>query len=243
MKKTDNGFVAASAMLPFEKYAAFGAEKLTDEELLAIIIRKGTRDRDALMIARELLRLYGNRDGILNLMKFSDRDFRSIRGIGPVKAIQLGAISELSKRIWKERCRSGAVLSDPKSIADYFKEELRYLHQERVILLLLDSQHRELRSVAVSQGTVSSAAISPREIFYEAIQHRAACFVVIHNHPSGCARPSETDIEFAAGLKLAGMFMNIPLLDCLIIADNDYVSFNEKGYFRSSKTFGKMFFR
>ena len=212
--------------MPYERFADFGAEKLTDSELLAIILRKGTKDRSALDIASDLLELYGGRDGILGLMLFSEADFRSIKGIG--------AISELSKRIWKAKAAEGLRLDTPSSIAAYYKEELRYCNQEKVMLLLLDSRHRFLQSVPISLGTVDSSAISPREIFFEALRFRAAAFVVVHNHPSGSTRPSRTDIEFASMLQIMGSIMNIPLLDCLIIGNNEYLSFSEQGLLKSA---------
>ena len=225
-------YVSPDSLQPYEKFAELGAERLSDAELLAIIIRSGTRDSNALKVATELLNLYGREDGILNLMYYTDSDFRSIRGIGPVKATQLAAISELSKRIWKTRSRRRVTLSTPSSIADLYMEELRYCNQERVYLLLLDSQNRLLQSVPVSQGTVNASAISAREIFFEAIKYRAAAFVIVHNHPSGSTRPSEADINFAIMLRMLGQMMNIPLMDCLIIGDNEYLSFSEAGLFR-----------
>ena len=233
MNKIKDEYVSRSVLQPYEKCARFGTESLSDDELLAIIIRKGTKDRDALSIASELLHLYDSKNGILNLMRFSEADFRSIKGIGPVKATQLSAISELSKRIWKERSsRDTRKLDSAADIAALYKEELRHCYQEKVILLLLDSRRRLLRSVAISKGTVNASVISPREIFYEAIQHRAAAFAVVHNHPSGSISPSEADINFATILRFTGNMMNIPLLDCLIIGDNEYLSFSEKGLFR-----------
>ena len=225
-------YVSPDSLQPYEKFAELGAERLSDAELLAIIIRSGTRDSNALKVATELLNLYGREDGILNLMYYTDSDFRSIRGIGPVKATQLAAISELSKRIWKTRSRRRVTLSTPSSIADLYMEELRYCNQERVYLLLLDSQNRLLQSVPVSQGTVNASAISAREIFFVAIKYRAAAFVIVHNHPSGSTRPSEADINFAIMLRMLGQMMNIPLMDCLIIGDNEYLSFSEAGLFR-----------
>lgn len=226
--------ISGDHRMPYERFADFGAEKLTDSELLAIILRKGTKDRSALDIASDLLELYGGRDGILGLMLFSEADFRSIKGIGPVKAVQLCAISELSKRIWKAKAAEGLRLDTPSSIAAYYKEELRYCNQEKVMLLLLDSRHRFLQSVPISLGTVDSSAISPREIFFEALRFRAAAFVVVHNHPSGSTRPSRTDIEFASMLQIMGSIMNIPLLDCLIIGNNEYLSFSEQGLLKSA---------
>ncbi len=233
MNRKNDTYAVESAMLPYEKFSAFGAERLSDAELLAIIIRKGTKDRDALSIAKDILGLYGSKDGLLNLMRFSDADFADISGIGRVKAIQLAAIAELSKRIWRENCRAGLRLSEPSSIAAFYKEELRYCNQEKVCLLLLDGQKRYLRSMMVSQGTINASAVSPREIFYEALRHRAAFFVIVHNHPSGRPDPSKADIDLAMALRLIGSLMNIPMLDCLIIADNTYLSFCEEGILES----------
>ncbi len=230
MDQNKNAYVPGSALRPYDRFAESGPESLSDVELLAIILRKGTKEKDAVALSDEVLHLYGGDGGLLNLMLYTDKDFQSIIGIGPVKAVQLAAISELSKRIWREKVRKEHMTVDSASVAaDLYREELRYLYQEKVILLLLDVKRRLIRSVPVSQGTVDRTSISPREIFYETIRHGAAAFIVLHNHPSGNPEPSKADIEFAKILRFTGEIMNIPMLDCMVIGDSEYFSFKEHG--------------
>lgn len=215
------------ALRPYEKCERSGVGALSDAELLAVVLKSGTREKSALLLAEEVLRMDASSDGLLSLMDQSLESFRSLKGIGRVKSIQLICLCELSRRIWRASRGRGMQIRDAASAAEYYMQDLRHADQEQVYILLLDTKHLVIGSVLVTQGTVNASVVSPREIFREALLHRAAAFILVHNHPSGDTAPSEEDRRFTALLKAAGQMMNLPLLDSIIIGDNRYYSFAE----------------
>ncbi|MDO4438192.1 MAG: DNA repair protein RadC [Eubacteriales bacterium] len=217
-----------SDLRPYEKCLKYGADALSDTELLAVIIKNGTKNNSAIMLADELINYNNSDKGIANLMYLTREEYRSVKGIGDVKATELLCICELSKRLWRREMFKGHNINSPNMAASYYMEELKYCNQERVYIMLLDTRSVFLKSVMIAKGTVNLAVISPREIFYEALIHRAAAFILIHNHPSGNADPSKEDIVFAEKLKELGSLMNIPLRDSIIIGNNCYISMLEK---------------
>lgn len=214
---------------PYEKAAEWGVESLSDAELLSVILRTGTKDISARDLAEEILKL-GNPSGLPGLLHHSLPDYREVRGIGRVKAIQLASIGELSKRIWKS-ARSGDELSctHPAIIADYFMEEMRHMEQEHLKLLILNTKNILIKDVDISKGTVNASLATPRELFIEALRYRGSAIILLHNHPSGDASPSPEDCLFTRRVKEAGNLMGIPLLDHIIIGDTSYVSLKERG--------------
>lgn len=214
---------------PYEKVMEHGAESLSDAELLAVILRTGTRDTSARDLAEEILKL-GNPPGLPGLLHHTLEDYRTIRGIGNVKAVQLSCIAELSRRIWKS-ARSGGkfVCSHPASVAEYFMEEMRHREQENLKMLILNTKNVLIKDVDVSKGTVNASLATPRELFIEALRYRGAGILLIHNHPSGDPEPSREDCMFTKRVEEAGKLMGIPLLDHIIIGDSSYVSLKERG--------------
>ncbi len=214
---------------PYEKALELGVTSLSDAELLAVILRTGTKDTSARDLAEEILKL-GNPSGLPGLLHRSLEDYKEIRGIGNVKAIQLSCIGELSQRIWKAEKRTSEFVCDhPQTIAGYFMEELRHQEQEVLKLLILNIKNVILKEVDISKGTVNASFATPREIFIEAMKHRGAGIIMLHNHPSGDPTPSESDYLFTKRVKAAGSLMGIPLIDHIIIGDNSYVSLKERG--------------
>ena len=226
---------------PYEKCERFGAGALSDAELLAVILQSGHHNaksgvrKSALYLAEELLSLSDTESGLLFLKHGTVGSFRQIEGIGTVKAVRLACVSELCERIWRERHIKRIDLKTPHTVADYYQEELRHLNQERVCIMLLDGRDNFQGSVTVSQGTVNLSVLSAREIFYQAISHRAASFILVHNHPSGDTTPSKEDKQFTSQLFLLGQMMNVPLKDSLIIGDGGYYSFLESGMLGKEK--------
>lgn len=214
---------------PYEKALEYGTESLSDAELIAVILRSGTREFTARDLAEEVLSL-GDPPGLSGLLHHTMPDFKAIRGIGNVKAIQLAAIGELSRRIWKA-ARTGEELcfSHPAVIADYFMEDMRHKEQENIKLLILNTKNILLKAVNLSKGTVNASLATPREIFIEALRYRGTSVILIHNHPSGDAEPSSEDCLFTRRVEEAGKLMGIPLLDHIIIGDTSYVSLKERG--------------
>lgn len=213
---------------PYEKCEQFGAGNLTDAELLAVLLRTGTRGESALQLSRKLLNPIFAREGILSIHQWSIEQLMKIKGIGKVKAIQLVCLSELTKRLAKATARKGLDFSTPSSIAEYYMEDMRHERQEEMKLLLLNTKSRLIGETNISKGTVNSAVISPRELFVEALQKNAVSIILLHNHPSGDPTPSREDILITRRIKEAGMLIGIELLDHIVIGNHCYVSMREQ---------------
>jgi len=214
---------------PYEKAAEYGVECLSDAELLSVILRTGTKDKSVRDLAEEILML-GNPSGLPGLLHHSLADYKEIRGIGSVKAIQLSCIAELSKRIWKSaKITSDLICRNPSVIAEYFMEEMRHKEQEHLKLLVLNTKNVLIKDVNISKGTVNASLATPREIMIEALRYRGVSMILMHNHPSGDAEPSRDDCLFTKRVEKAGKLMGIPLLDHIIIGDTTYVSLKERG--------------
>ncbi len=217
--------------MPYERFLRFGAESLTEAELLAIILRTGTKDMSALELARQILALARYpKEGLLGLYDLTLDDLTSIKGIGPVKAVKLKCLTELSLRISRSTARVGICFRNPQTVAAYFMEQLRHNDTECVMLACLDSKGQMIACRKISEGSVKMSLISPREIFLEALSCKAVSIVLVHNHPSGDPTPSRSDIELTKNVKELSEQLDIPLLDHIVIGDNRYSSFKEAGY-------------
>lgn len=214
---------------PYEKAAEYGVESLSDAELLAVILRTGTKDKSVRELAEEILKL-GNPSGLPGLLHHSLADYQEIRGIGSVKAVQLSCIGELSKRIWKSaKVTSELTCRNPAVIAEYFMEEMRHKEQEFLKMLILNTKNVLMKDIDISKGTVNASLATPREIFIEALKYRGTSVILLHNHPSGDPTPSNDDCLFTKRVAEAGKMIGISLLDHIIIGDNSYVSLKERG--------------
>ena len=215
---------------PCEKFEAFGAEALTETELLAVILRSGSREAGVMEISENILKLCRYpRKNLKGIYDLSIGELMDIRGVGKVKAIQIKCIGELSKRIQGSGMDGGIEFKSPKMTAEYFMEKLRYDSRETVVLLCLDTRGRRLSESVISIGNVRKSLISPREIFIEALKNRAVNIIVVHNHPSGDPTPSESDFKVTENLERLGRERDIPLLDHIIIGDGKYTSFRDMG--------------
>lgn len=211
---------------PYEKCLRFGAASLTDAELLAVIIRSGTRGTDSVHLAEKILKLSGAAR-IAGLGRLTLPELTSLSGVGEKKAIQILAVGELAKRIASERAMSSERFPDPASVADYFMERLRHDDQENVYCVMLDAKNRYLGEERISRGTATASLISSREIFMAALRMRAVGIILVHNHPSGDPTPSEADRNITSKVAGAASLMDINLLDHIIIGDRCYVSFRD----------------
>jgi len=216
--------------LPYEKFLVRGPQALSDAELLAIIIRTGTAKEKPLEIAKNILDFNGLNQGILGICHMSISELQQIRGIGQVKAVKISCIAELSKRISMTQCKERLNFNNPKSIADYYMEQMRHFDIEKVILVYLDNKSKRLDDCVLSLGTINTSLLSPREIFLRAMKSKAVFIVILHNHPSGDPTPSKQDVFMTKRLKELSEMMEIPLIDHIIIGDNKYVSLKEAGY-------------
>lgn len=212
---------------PYEKFLQYGAESLSEAELLAVILRTGTKGISVLTLSNQVLGM-GVEKNILNLERLTLNELKKIPGIGQVKAVQIKCIAELSKRFAKAEAHSRLSFRSPKSIAEYYMEEFRMKTQEHMLLIMLNTKSELIGEKILFKGTVNASIVSPREIFIEAIQQEAVYIILLHNHPSGDPTPSGEDIALTKRIKEAGRLIDIQLIDHIIIGDHKYVSFSEK---------------
>ena len=215
---------------PYEKCLQHGPGILTDAELLAVILRTGCRGKNAVELAREILAKGGSENGLIHLNRMTLPELTEIPGVGSVKAIQMLCICELSRRIARRRAREKLVLNDPGTIAAYYMEDLRLREQECLLLVMLDTRCRLLADRIMTVGTVNGSLVSSREIFMEALRHRAVGILLLHNHPSGDPTPSLEDRLVTEKIQKAGRLLDIRLYDHIVIGDGQYISFKEQGF-------------
>lgn len=209
---------------PFEKMLREGEERLSDAELVAVLLRSGTKGKNALDLARDLLYPVDGSGGLNRLRDLSATEMQDISGIGPVKAGQLKACVELANRLQLPESTERLDFGSPERVYELLRPELQYLPYEQVLALLLDSKNRLIRKILISQGGLTSAVIRPRDIFREAVRTSAASIILVHNHPSGYCEPSGADYETTKALKKAGELMGIALNDHVVIARDGYYS-------------------
>jgi DNA repair protein RadC len=221
---------------PRERLAAEGPEKLTNSEFIAILLRTGTRGVSALEIGRELMARFGTLD---RLSRASITDLRQVKGIGRDKAVTLVAAFNLARQMAKEIRDEAPTLDTPERIADLLREENRAYEVENFQVILLNTRRKLIRVERISQGTLDTILVHPREVFKPAIAANAAAVVLAHNHPSGDPTPSEADIKVTRDLIRAGQLLKIDVLDHLILGratrerPRDFLSLRELGYFYS----------
>lgn len=214
---------------PYEKCLHSGPEKLTDSELLAVVLRSGTRGSSSVQLADEVLHLGQNEQGLLGIYHLSMEDLMQIRGIGQVKAVQIKCIGELSKRIATREAGKLLDFHSPDTIAAYYMERMRHEEQEQMICTMLNTKNQFLGDEVISRGTVNSSLVSPRDLILAAFRHRAVYMILVHNHPSGNPEPSKDDLLFTKRVWEAGALVDIPLLDHIVIGDQQYFSFRQEG--------------
>lgn len=212
---------------PREKLIRLGSEYLSDAELLAILLRNGTRGVSAVEQARNLLSEFG---GLRALFCASRARVCRLKGVGNVKYSQLQASAELARRVARESLLKGPILTSPDLTRDYLMRQLVDKPYEVFAILLLDSQHRVIQFVELFRGTINSASVYPREVVKLVLEKNAAAVIVCHNHPSGVAEPSEADRRITERLKHALATIDVTLLDHMVVGDNEMVSFAERGW-------------
>ena len=217
-------------MQPYEKCISFGPEFLTDAELIASIIRSGTKEYTSVALADYLLDLRKGKEGLKGLCSLSFEELTAVPGIGRVKAVQIQCVFELAKRMSRQEAKKLLNFSEPDSIAEYYMEDFRHKEQEHMLLLLMDNKSNLLGEKLLFTGTVNASIVSPREIYLEALKFHAVGIILLHNHPSGDPTPSDADRRITRKIREAGSLLDIPLLDHIIIGDKKYVSFHEEGY-------------
>lgn len=210
---------------PYEKCLLAGPQALSDAELLAVILKSGSRRLNAVELAQNILQA-GER-GLLNLYDMSLEELQTFPGIGEVKAIQLKCAAELSRRIAQTDRRDRVCLSDPASVAAYFMEQLRHETREQLMVAMFDAKCHLLGGAHIATGSARIVPGSPRDIFLCALRQRAVSIILLHNHPSGDPTPSRDDVQLTRRIMECGRLLDIGLSDHIIIGDNTYYSFRE----------------
>jgi len=222
---------------PREKLAAKGPTALSDAELIAILLRTGLKGVNVVEVGKELLRKYGN--SLQALARASVEDLCEVKGIGRDKAVTLVAAFTLAAKMAEELQRESPVLDNPEAIVQLLKAANLVKNVETLQVLLLNTRRRLIRVEPISDGTIDTLLVHPREVFKKAIAANASAVVLAHNHPSGDPTPSEADIKVTRDLIRAGQLLKIDVLDHVIIGRataeraKDYVSLRELGYFYS----------
>lgn len=210
---------------PYEKLEMYGAGNLTNSELLAIIIKTGTKDETSVMLAQKILNLNQNGNCDLRFLQdISIKELMTIKGIGKIKAIQIKAIGELTKRLSKPINNMKIKIKSPKDIANLFMQELRYEKKEIMKLVILNTKNIVQKIINISLGATNSASVEPKEILLEAIKCQATKIILIHNHPSGDPTPSQEDYRVTDRIYECADIMGIELLDHIVIGDGKYTS-------------------
>jgi DNA repair protein RadC len=220
---------------PRERLVERGPDALTHAELIAILLRTGLKGANAVEIGRQLLQKFGT---LQSLAQTSVDDLRSVKGIGRDKAVTLVAAFALGRAMAKDLQRESPVLDNPEAIVQLLREQNLVKNVETFQVLLLNTRRRLIRVVnEISDGTLDTILVHPREVFRSAIAANAAAIVLVHNHPSGDPTPSEADIKVTRDLIRAGQLLKIEVLDHVIIGratperPKDYASLRELGYF------------
>ncbi|MDG6897325.1 hypothetical protein A6A19_04795 [Actinobacillus delphinicola] len=215
-----------SSLMPREKLLTFGASALTDEELLAIFLRTGTKNCPVLQLAHNVLAEFGS---LRELISADKKTFCSLKGLGITQFIQLQATTEMTKRYLEQEMRTQQIFTEAKVARLYLQSELAHREREVFFVLFLDNQHRLIKSEEMFLGTVNCAMVYPREIIKTALYCNAAALILAHNHPSGLAEPSNADRSITLDIQKVAKFMNIRVLDHFIIGKGCYFSFAENG--------------
>jgi DNA repair protein RadC len=215
-----------AAERPRERLLAQGPGALTDAELLAVLWRHGGPGQSALELARAALARFGGCAGVLAA---TPAEIRSVRGLGPVRAAELKAVVELTRRALQQEVAAKDALTSPDAVRDYLRLSLSALPHEAFIALFLDSQHRLVVADQLFRGTLAQTSVYPREVVKAALACNAAAVIFAHNHPSGVAEPSRADELLTAALKQALALVDIRTLDHFIVAGHRVVSFAERG--------------
>ena len=214
-------------MRPREKLLRYGSGVLSDQELLAIIIRTGSRDANAIQLAESVLYQFRDLRGINHAGL--EEICASASGIGNAKAAQIKAALELGRRLSQQDSEIIRVKS-PQDVAAWVMEDLRYLQHEQFKILLLNTKNVIIACEEVSRGSLNASIVHPREVFARAIKRSAAAVILVHNHPSGDPTPSQEDINVTRRLVEVGRLVGIDVLDHLVIGDGVFCSLKEKGY-------------
>ncbi|HET8596709.1 MAG TPA: DNA repair protein RadC [Castellaniella sp.] len=211
---------------PRERLLRRGAQALSVPELLAVLLRTGTRGRGAVDMGRDLVAHFG---GLRRLLSAEAAELLAFPGLGAAKTCELLAVQELGRRALEEPLRNGRALNQPERVKQFCAMRLSHLRVEHCIALFLDTQLRLIDCAEIARGTLSHASIYPRELVKAALGHHAAALILAHNHPSGLSEPSPADVALTRQLKQALALVDVRLLDHLVVGATEVTSLAERG--------------
>lgn len=211
---------------PREKALRYGLESLSDLELVALILQSGNKNRSVFEIASDVLK---ESEGLSKLMSMRVNTLMQIQGIREVKALQLLASVELSKRVIRSKVYHASIMR-PEDVIEWFEFEYGSLPQECFIALYLDTKSKLISHRVLFKGTLNESVVHPREVFKEAFLQNANSVLIAHNHPSGDCTPSKADFEVTYKMVHVAMTMGVNLIDHIIVGQNQYYSFKEHKY-------------
>ena len=214
---------------PREKLLRSGAAALSNVELLAVLLRTGTRQQSVLRVSEEVLAHYKDR-GISGIVHMAPAELSQINGVGLAKAASIMAAVELGRRLSQAAAARIEVVHGPEDAAHYAMPRFRFEQREHFAVLLLNTKNHILGMPEISVGSLSASVVHPREVFREAINYAAAAMILLHHHPSGDPSPSREDIAVTSRLVKAGKIMDIEVLDHIILGDQRFLSLKEKGF-------------
>lgn len=217
----------SSADQPREKLLLSGSKSLSEAELLAILMRNGTRNRSALDVAKELLNKHEH--SLAALAKLSIHDLMQIKGIGEAKAVSIAAALELGRRRVTENAMQKEQIVSSRDAYALIHSGMRDLMQEAFWIILLDRRSRMISVEEIHLGGMSAMVVDPKIVFQKALERKACSIILAHNHPSGSPSPSNEDIRLTEKLRTAGTFIDIKVLDHIIIGDGSFYSFADEG--------------
>ena len=222
---------------PFEKLEQYGEKTLTNAELLAIIIKTGTKEETAVGLAQQILKLNGEKEENLSFLRdLTVEEFMKIKGIGKVKAIQLKAICELATRMNVVTNYKEKQILKPRDIAEILMEKMRFEKQETLKVAMLNNKNKLLKIKDIATGGGNFVMATIKSVLNEAVKIEAAKIILIHNHPTGDPTPSNQDIEFTDKVEQASKILGIQLLDHIVIGNANYVSiFNQREKMRNER--------
>ena len=213
------------SLLPRERLVKEGVEALSNQELLAILLRTGTRQANVFEIAQKVL---DSLNSLTDLKKMTLQELQSLSGIGRIKAIELQAVIELGHRIHKHEPLEMESIVSSQKLAKKMQQELGDKKQEHLVALYLNTQNQIIHQQTIFIGSATRSIAEPREILHYALKHMATSVILVHNHPSGAVSPSRNDDHVTKLVKEACELMGIVLLDHLIVSHSDYFSYREK---------------
>lgn len=211
---------------PVERLLRYGTLALSNSELIAIILRTGTKDENVVNLSMKILK---SAKGLNGLLKMSAKELQDLKGIGKVKSSQILALGEIIKRFNSFKSGDNYRISSPKDVFNLLNNEMKLLNKEHFKIIMLNVKNVVIKVKDVSIGSLNSSIVHPREVFFEAINEKSASIIICHNHPSGDPTPSREDINVTKRLLECGKILGIQVLDHIIIGNGIYISLKEKG--------------